>query len=81
VVDIAERLIESDDDRVRMAAMQFIADRGYGKVREVPDGQIADRDDVIDVSQIPLDERRQMLVAITRMSALSAAPVGDGTEH
>lgn len=80
VVDIAESLTESEDDRVRMIALQFIADRGYGKVVDTsaPDAD----DDSIDLSHIPIDERRLMLTTVTRMAALSvSAPDGNGVEH
>jgi hypothetical protein len=81
VVDIAERMVESLDERVRMVALQFIADRGYGKVVTATDHE-SDGEDAIDVSHIPIEERRSMLTAITRMAALSApVPESDGVEH
>lgn len=31
IIELAEKLTRSEDDRVRMVALQFIAERGYGK--------------------------------------------------
>lgn len=83
IVDIAEKLVESDDERVSMVALQFLTDRGFGKVPDAPTNDNED-DDVIEVGHIPIEERRAALTSIARvaaMSALTASVPSDDSEH
>jgi hypothetical protein len=83
IVDIAEDLIASEDERVRMVALQFLVDRGFGKVPDAPAND-DDADDVIEVGHIPLEERRAALTSIAKvaaMSALTASVSNDDSEH
>lgn len=78
IVALAEDLVTgADDERVRMVALQFIADRAYGKVVDAED-PASDDDTPIDVSAVPLEERRAMLTAMTKMAAISAPAAGAG---
>lgn len=71
IVELAEKLATTaDDERVRMVALQFIAERAYGKIVSAPDHD--EDDDAIGVSAFPLKERRAMLTAMTKMAAVES---------
>lgn len=61
IVDMAESLAGSDDERVRMALLQWIADRGFGKVVEnidVRGGLTPEQQALFDALRLTPHERR-----------------------
>lgn len=81
IVDIAENLLASDDDRVVLATFSLIMDRGHGKVASVISATVSTSEDHIDVSSIPIEERRAMLSTAVKMTMLEGASGPDDTEH
>lgn len=84
VVKLAAQLVEeSPDDKVRLSALQFIADRAYGKVLSTTEVTINDgtgQSAKIPWDKLPLERRKALLNALTEVDgmAVPVTPTVDG---
>lgn len=79
----ADLALQSADDKVRLSALQFIADRAYGKVLSTTEVTINDgtgQTARIPWDQMPLERRKALLNALTEVDgmAVPVAPNVDG---
>lgn len=76
VVDMAAELAtNADDERVRMQALQFIADRAYGKVLTTTEVTINDgtgETASVDWKNVPIERRRQLMNALSEVDGMAA---------
>ena len=79
IVELAAKLATCDDAKVRMSALQFIADRAHGKVINATDVTLNDgrTGARIDWSTVPIERRRLLMNALTEVDQITAAAEGD----
>jgi hypothetical protein len=75
MVEIAESLLASKDDRVRLGAFQTIQERGYGKVLSTVEITTHQPDASVDWSKVSMERKLELLAAADQMEAL--APVDE----
>jgi hypothetical protein len=86
IVEIAVDLVASDDPKVRLATLQFIADRAYGKVPTTADITVTDGTGEaakpIDWSTVSVERRRALMTAIDEVKVIAEASRADeSVEH
>lgn len=74
IADHLEALLASEDDRVRMAAVQFASDRGYGKVLTTVEMTQRAPEAAVDWSAVSPEKRVELLAAADEIEAI-AVPV------
>ena len=76
IVEIAVDLVASDDPKVRLATLQFIADRAYGKVpttAEITVHESGDDAKPVDWSAVSVERRRALMEALEEVEAIAEA--------
>jgi hypothetical protein len=71
MVEIAESLLKSKDDRVRLGTFQTIQDRGYGKVLTTVELTQAQPEASVDWSKVSMERKLELLAAADQMEALT----------
>jgi len=76
IVDMAEQMFaDATDERVKMQALQFIADRAHGKVLSTTEITINDgtgETASVDWSKVPVERRRALLNALSEVDGMAA---------
>jgi hypothetical protein len=86
IVEIAVDLVASDDPKVRLATLQFIADRAYGKVPTTADITVTEGPGEatrpIDWSAVSVDRRRALMGALEEVTTIAETVDADeSVEH
>jgi hypothetical protein len=75
IVDHAEKLLASEDERVVLGTLQMLTDRGYGKVLTTLELTTRQPEADVDWSAVSLDQRR---VVLETMMLVAPVKVVDG---
>lgn len=76
VIDLAN---DAADERVRLAALQFLTERGYGKVATVIEATDPNTARSIDWRLVPEERRRALMAALAEVDAITEASHADDT--
>jgi hypothetical protein len=78
---ITEKVIElasgAIDERVRMVALQWLSDRGYGKVATVIEATDGNTEKPIDWRLVPAERRAALMAALAEVDAIAEASRAD----